>query len=216
MNGSQSLEQSWLQFKSKFLPLTAAETAILNSDFGVKNESVVSENGVSHLKCPNCGNTDMVTQVVSDVTYRKSLTVVWMMFAPVFALSCALLFRHAAVFLIAVFVFVISLFVPTWALFRGARSVTHKYYVCDECGYVERDSKWKIENNGGTPVEAIGLGLVLAIVLIASIFVFAGSAITDIATTLDSLNQQSTMMNQTTTDLSYVYPEPSGTTISVE
>lgn len=60
-----------------------------------------------------------------------------------------------------------------WAFYRGNYSVTHKYYVCKRCGYAERDTKWKIVNDGGKAIEAVAMGIGLTLVLIFSVFMIS-------------------------------------------
>ena len=115
----------------------------------------------------------ITTQIVSDVTYRKPATVIAMMFAPLIAFVLAFLLRNMFVTVLALIVVIVSALVPMWAFYRGNYSVTHKYYVCKRCGYAERDTKWKIVNDGGKAIEAVAMGIGLTLVLIFSVFMIS-------------------------------------------
>ena len=95
------------------------------------------------------------------------------MFAPLIAVVLAFLLRNMFVTVLALIVVTVSALVPMWAFYRGNYSVTHKYYVCKRCGYAERDTKWKIVNDGGKAIEAVAMGIGLTLVLIFSVFMIS-------------------------------------------
>ena len=153
-------EYARLHLKAKRGMLTAEERAALEAYEAAAQpapQTPVPADTETLLCCPYCGHATITTQIVSDVTYRKPATVIAMMFAPLIAVVLAFLLRN--------------MFVTVLALINY--SVTHKYYVCKRCGYAERDTKWKIVNDGGKAIEAVAMGIGLTLVLIFSVFMIS-------------------------------------------
>lgn len=149
-------ELARLRLKAKHGMLTAEERAALEAYEAAAQpapQTPVPADTETLLCCPYCGHATITTQIVSDVTYRKPATVIAMMFAPLIAVVLAFLLRNMFVTVLALIVVIVSALVPMWAFYRGNYSVTHKYYVCKRCGYAERDTKWKIVNDGGKAIE---------------------------------------------------------------
>lgn len=169
-------EYARLHLKAKRGMLTAEERAALEAYEAAAQpapQTPVQADTETLLCCPYCGHATITTQIVSDVTYRKPATVIAMMFAPLIAVVLAFLLRNMFVTVLALIVVIVSALVPMWAFYRGNYSVTHKYYVCKRCGYAERDTKWKIVNDGGKAIEAVAMGIGLTLVLIFSVFMIS-------------------------------------------
>lgn len=169
-------EYARLHLKAKRGMLTAEERAALEAYEAAAQpapQTPVPADTETLLCCPYCGHATITTQIVSDVTYRKPATVIAMMFAPLIAVVLAFLLRNMFVTVLALIVVIVSALVPMWAFYRGNYSVTHKYYVCKRCGYAERDTKWKIVNDGGKAIEAVAMGIGLTLVLIFSVFMIS-------------------------------------------
>lgn len=169
-------EYARLHLKAKRGMLTAEERAALETYEAAAQpapQTPVPADTETLLCCPYCGHATITTQIVSDVTYRKPATVIAMMFAPLIAVVLAFLLRNMFVTVLALIVVIVSALVPMWAFYRGSYSVTHKYYVCKRCGYAERDTKWKIVNDGGKAIEAVAMGIGLTLVLIFSVFMIS-------------------------------------------
>lgn len=169
-------EYARLHLKAKRGMLAAEERAALEAYEAAAQpapQTPVPADTETLLCCPYCGHATITTQIVSDVTYRKPATVIAMMFAPLIAVVLAFLLRNMFVTVLALIVVIVSALVPMWAFYRGNYSVTHKYYVCKRCGYAERDTKWKIVNDGGKAIEAVAMGIGLTLVLIFSVFVIS-------------------------------------------
>ena len=172
-------EYARLHLKAKRGMLTAEERAALEAYEAAAQpapQTPVPADTETLLCCPYCGHATITTQIVSDVTYRKPATVIAMMFAPLIAVVLAFLLRNMFVTVLALIVVIVSALVPMWAFYRGNYSVTHKYYVCKRCGYAERDTKWKIVNDGGKAIEAVAMGIGLTLVLIFSVFMISKNA----------------------------------------
>ena len=153
-------EYARLHLKAKRGMLTAEERAALEAYEAAAQpapQTPVPADTETLLCCPYCGHATITTQIVSDVTYRKP----------------AFLLRNMFVTVLALIVVIVSALVPMWAFYRGNYSVTHKYYVCKRCGYAERDTKWKIVNDGGKAIEAVAMGIGLTLVLIFSVFMIS-------------------------------------------
>lgn len=171
-------EVARLRMKAKHGTLTADERVQYDA-YEAEQRSVVQveaqKETASIIQCPYCGHASIGVQIVSDVTQRNPYIVMAMMFAPLIVTLVGWLimfFSHDESELSFglsatwVFLFFVTL-IPLWVFYRGPHSVTHRYYVCKRCGYVERDETWKIVNNGGGDIAmAVGKSIGFAVMLI--------------------------------------------------
>lgn len=177
MSNLSQVEYARLKLKSKYGTLTPQEKATLsayenqqNGSFeSMPSQTMQSADNAPILQCPYCGHATIETQIMSDVTQRKPLTVMAMILTPFIAFCIGAMSQNLATRIIVGIIIFVSLFIPLWAMLRGPYSVTHKYYVCKRCGYAERDTKWKYVNDGGKAFESIIAGVLLAIILAFSV-----------------------------------------------
>ncbi len=90
-------EYARLHLKAKRGMLTAEERAALEAYEAAAQpapQTPVPADTETLLCCPYCGHATITTQIVSDVTYRKPVTVIAMMFAPLIAVVLAFLLRN--------------------------------------------------------------------------------------------------------------------------
>ena len=90
-------EYARLHLKAKRGMLTAEERAALEAYEAAAQpapQTPVPADTETLLCCPYCGHATITTQIVSDVTYRKPVTVIAMIFAPLIAVVLAFLLRN--------------------------------------------------------------------------------------------------------------------------